>query len=417
MLSLWLTEVFPLVASSNTHVRMDADTQTYHLTAPPPPLMPTSTYTLLSVFLCLALTMGYLVFVGMAILYGRVRPTSGLCLQLLLLTIFSPILSTVLPSMLLSVTFLGIVTYYMYQNLPPAYLGVQGKAVLITGCDQGIGHELAKKLDSMGLHVFAGCLFKDGPGETLLKETCSDRLKTLQLDVRDMVQVEKAAIFVDENLGDNELWGIVNNAGICYIGNVEMMTMEDMQKIMAVNYFGPVNVCKAFLPLLRRSRGRLVNIASNAGLAPIPLMGVYCASKAALASMTEVWRYELQAWGINVSMIIPSGYKTGILGYDKDKTAERWWNAASDAVRNDYGKDCFHIKFRNADNILSSDLSPIIQSIVDALLSTKPKTFYYKGLMSRSLPFLYLHLPVCISDPIMKVIGNWYEFSPKALKK
>lgn len=63
-----------------------------------------------------------------------------------------------------------------------------------------------------------------------------------------------------------ELWGIVNNAGICYIGNVEMMTMEDMQKIMAVNYFGPVNVCKAFLPLLRRSRGRLVNIASNAGM-------------------------------------------------------------------------------------------------------------------------------------------------------
>lgn len=62
-----------------------------------------------------------------------------------------------------------------------------------------------------------------------------------------------------------QLWGIVNNAGICYIGNVEMMTEADMQKIMAVNYMGPVHVCKSFLPLLRRSHGRLVNVASNAG--------------------------------------------------------------------------------------------------------------------------------------------------------
>lgn len=64
---------------------------------------------------------------------------------------------------------------------------------------------------------------------------------------------------------DIQLWGIVNNAGICYIGNVEIMSEEDMQKIMAVNYMGPVNICKHFLPLIRRSRGRIVNVASNAG--------------------------------------------------------------------------------------------------------------------------------------------------------
>ena len=61
------------------------------------------------------------------------------------------------------------------------------------------------------------------------------------------------------------LWGIVNNAGMCYIGNIETMTHTDIEKIFAVNFLGPVYVCKAFLPLLRRGKGRLVNIASNSG--------------------------------------------------------------------------------------------------------------------------------------------------------
>ena len=62
-----------------------------------------------------------------------------------------------------------------------------------------------------------------------------------------------------------ELWGIVNNAGVCFIGNIETMTAEDINKIMSVNIMGPINICRAFFPLLRKSKGRLVNIASNTG--------------------------------------------------------------------------------------------------------------------------------------------------------
>ena len=62
------------------------------------------------------------------------------------------------------------------------------------------------------------------------------------------------------------LWGIVNNAGMCYIGNIEAMTHEDIEQLLAVNFLGPVYVCKAFLPLLRRGKGRLVNTASNSGV-------------------------------------------------------------------------------------------------------------------------------------------------------
>ena len=59
---------------------------------------------------------------------------------------------------------------------------------------------------------------------------------------------------------------MINNAGICYIGNIEIMSTDDIENVMAINYMGPINVCRAFLPLIRRSKGRLVNVASNAGI-------------------------------------------------------------------------------------------------------------------------------------------------------
>lgn len=109
-----------------------------------------------------------------------------------------------------------------------------------------------------------------------------------------------------------ELWGLVNNAGICFIGNSEMISRNDSLRIMDVNFRGPYLMCSKFLPLLRRSQGRIVNVSSNAGLAPVPLMALYCSSKSALFMYTEVLRAENECFGIKVSAIIPSGYKTGM---------------------------------------------------------------------------------------------------------
>lgn len=72
-----------------------------------------------------------------------------------------------------------------------------------TGCDRGIGHELAKKLDSLGYHVFAGCLFKGQTGEQDLLAGCSSRLRTLQMDVKSQEQVQQAAALVQKMLGKN----------------------------------------------------------------------------------------------------------------------------------------------------------------------------------------------------------------------
>ncbi|XP_060083892.1 D-beta-hydroxybutyrate dehydrogenase, mitochondrial-like [Ylistrum balloti] len=336
----------------------------------------------------------------------------------------------------LNCAFLQILTFYLQPNLwgslllvayltlalrwlPRKKLSPVRKAVLITGCDRGIGFSLAQHLDAQGFHVFASFLNNQSLEQKQLVKSCSNRLQTIQMDVSNVKQVEAAAKLITTEVRGQELefWGVINNAGICFIGNVEIMAWEDMNKVMAINYFGPVNVCKAFLPLLRQHRGRLVNVASNAGLVPVPLMGVYCASKAALATMSEVWRFELQRWGIKVATVIPSGYKTGILAYDKAAVADRWWSKASDTVQRDYGRECFNIKFKqkNSEEMLSANFSEILNNITDALLSTYPKSYYYNGFLARSLPFLYLHLPAFIGDPIMSILTDWFDFQPNSI--
>ncbi|XP_045207545.2 estradiol 17-beta-dehydrogenase 2-like [Mercenaria mercenaria] len=309
--------------------------------------------------------------------------------------------------------------FHHWSCLPQHYISVENKAILVTGCDRGIGYELAKKLDSMGYHVFAGCLFKGQKGEQALVADCSTRLQTLQMDVRNREQVKQAAIQVQAKLGHNKLWAVINNAGICYIGNIEIMSTDDIENVMAINYMGPINVCRAFLPLIRRSKGRLVNVASNAGLAPIPHMGVYCASKAALATFSESLRYELEQWGVKVSTIVPSGYKTGILAYDKTAAAERWWKSASQTVKDDFGKECFtpEFKYENHESSTTPDLSPIVNTIVMAVSVKNPQPFYYSGFLARTLPFVYLHLPSILQEPVMKLLGHWFNFKPEALKQ
>ncbi|XP_030811937.1 estradiol 17-beta-dehydrogenase 2 isoform X2 [Camarhynchus parvulus] len=146
-------------------------------------------------------------------------------------------------------------------------LPVGDRAVLITGSDTGIGHALAKHLDSLGFVVFAGVLNKDGPGAAELRRSCSQRLSVLQLDITNTTQVKEAYLTVSEKVQNAGLWGVVNNAGILgFPADGELLPMSTYRHCMEVNFFGAVEVSKTFLPLLRKSQGRLVNMSSMAGI-------------------------------------------------------------------------------------------------------------------------------------------------------
>ncbi|GBO36861.1 Estradiol 17-beta-dehydrogenase 2, partial [Araneus ventricosus] len=139
-------------------------------------------------------------------------------------------------------------------------------------CARGFGKLIAQHLDSKVFQVFASCLNPDSPGADDLRKSCSSRLQILQLDVTKDESVEKAVQFVKANLGSSdplkflELWAVINNAGIQKRFLTELTRIQDFQDTMEVNAFGQVRVSKAFLPLLRKSRGRVINMSSLAGL-------------------------------------------------------------------------------------------------------------------------------------------------------
>ncbi|XP_054043191.1 retinol dehydrogenase 16-like isoform X1 [Rissa tridactyla] len=167
--------------------------------------------------------------------------------------------------------------------------GLPEKYVLITGCDSGFGNLLAQQLEARGLRVLAACLTEAGAAR--LRAAASPRLQTVLLDVTSSQSVAAAAAWVRERVGDRGLWGLVNNAGIAIpTAPNEWLTKDDFVKVLDVNLVGLIEVTLSLLPLIRRARGRVVNVASVMGrLASFG--GGYCISKFGVEAFSDTLRY------------------------------------------------------------------------------------------------------------------------------
>ncbi|GFY46030.1 estradiol 17-beta-dehydrogenase 2 [Trichonephila inaurata madagascariensis] len=167
------------------------------------------------------------------------------------------------------ILFCSVVGHWLFiltqNNIFKNFLSPENKAVFITGCDSGFGYYLAKQLDRKGYHVFAGCLSPDTGNAMELKRECSQRLRLVHVDVARDESVHNAKEHIENKLGDCELWAIINNAGVFKGLSVEFSKMSDYQDTLQVNALGQVRVTRAFLPLLRKSKGRIVNVNSLAG--------------------------------------------------------------------------------------------------------------------------------------------------------
>lgn len=306
---------------------------------------------------------------------------------------------------------------------PPASLPAHGKAVFITGCDSGFGQATAKHLDSLGFEVFATVLDLSGDGARELQRSCSSRLTLLQVDITQPQQVHQALLDTKAKLGLQGLWGLVNNAGVCVnFGDAELSLMSNFRGCMEVNFFGTLSVTKSFLPLLRHNKGRIVNISSPAGDQPFPCLAAYGASKAALNLFTNTLRHELEPWGVQVSTILPSSYRTG-------RSSNRaYWEqqhtqllqSLSPALLDEYGedymtetKDLFHSYASQA----STDLSPVVQAIVQALLDPRPQPRYYAGPGVGLMYFIHSYCPFSLSSWLLQRLFVKKKLKPRALRK
>ncbi|XP_063024165.1 17-beta-hydroxysteroid dehydrogenase type 2 isoform X3 [Melospiza melodia melodia] len=223
------------------------------------------------------------------------------------------------------------------------------------------------------------CVATLGAGQGLGVFVAMCLLCSVCLGDRDLLPVGDRAVLI------TGLWGVVNNAGILgFPADGELLPMSTYRHCMEVNFFGAVEVSKTFLPLLRKSQGRLVNMSSMAGGIPLPRYAAYGASKAALSMFSGVMRQELSKWGIKVMAIHPSGFRTGIEG-----TAEQWDRQEKELMENlpadtrqAYGEE-YLLGLRDYLLHLPShcapDLSPVLGSVLHALLARRPQGLYTPG--------------------------------------
>jgi len=281
-------------------------------------------------------------------------------------------------------------------------------AVVITGASSGIGEACAIYLDKLGYHVFAG-VRNDGDGEKLKGKT-SARLTPLLLDVTDEASIMASFNIVREALNTIGLAGVVNNAGIVVASPLEFLPLAEFRKQLEVNLTGQLAVTQAFLPLLRKAKGRIVNITSDNGKVAVPFLGPYCASKFALEALSDALRMELQPWDIKVSMIEPGCVTTPIWEKSLDLADKIWNNLPilshqlySDAVN----------ATRNTASKLSKNGFPaelVAKAVAHALTAKKPKTRYVVGLDALMNIWLAKLLPTQLLD---KVIIQYMGLSKK----
>ncbi|CAH1245314.1 BDH1 [Branchiostoma lanceolatum] len=287
---------------------------------------------------------------------------------------------------------LGSVGYCVVLYLAPkSRVSGNGKAVFITGCDSGFGFGLAKRLDSLGFTVFAGCLLADsgGEGSKKLRAECSSRLSTVQIDVTDDGQVQAAVQQVKDRLpaGSKGLYALVNNAGVWQPGQIEWVSIAAYRRVMEVNAFGTVRVTKAFLPLIRRAKGRVVNISSEAGLHSPPTVSAYHMTKAAIEFFSDALRHEMHKWGVKVVIVQPGSFARAtdiVLPAVFNNFVENLRNNMDEAAKEDYGMEYFDFIMEQIRSWLTSggqakDPTPIIDAMVDAITLTTPSHRYLVG--------------------------------------
>ncbi|XP_067672980.1 D-beta-hydroxybutyrate dehydrogenase, mitochondrial-like [Haliotis asinina] len=316
------------------------------------------------------------------------------------------------------------VSYWYIRKAGTNMVDTQGKYVLITGCDTGFGNSLARLLDTKGLNVIATCLTEESDGAKQLKTTGSGRMCVLQLDVTSDESVSSCLQIVKTLCHKEGLWALVNNAGILYTGDVEVQTMAVYRRVAEVNLFGMVRMCKAFLPLVRQRKGRIINVTSVRGLQAGPGHSAYVMSKFAGEGFTDCLRLEMRRFGVKVILVEPGsfGRSTGIFSVEnvqRQKMAyQQLIDSVDDELRATYGQQYLNTYMRVPKMDPGSsdkDIKGVLDAFEHAILSTTPDARYLvDGIRNRidvlcMMARLRHFLPVSVMD----VLYLWLQPLPK----
>jgi NAD(P)-dependent dehydrogenase (short-subunit alcohol dehydrogenase family) len=262
---------------------------------------------------------------------------------------------------------------------------VAPKTVLITGCSSGIGAALAQEFHRRGFVVYATAR---RPGA--LAGLVQRGIHTLALDVTDPGSISSAIITIGQEQGGLDL--LINNAGFTTVGPTIELGEERLREQLETNVVGALATLRLALPLLERRRGRIANIGSITGVAPLPFRGFYSASKAALHALSDSLRVELKPLGIKVISVQPGGIRTSIT--DKSagmELAGSRYEKIADIIERD----------RHVSQLNAMPAEIFARKLADRLTRRNPPAVVRLGEKSIVLPAMKRWLPTALLDFIL----------------
>jgi short-subunit dehydrogenase len=178
---------------------------------------------------------------------------------------------------------------------------IEGKRILISGAGRGLGRTLVGAFVEAGAaELFAGT--RNDEARDALKHEFAERVTPIQLDVTSDAEVDAVT-----QLGTIDI--LVNNAGVAGYGNPLTMNLSDAQHELAVNYLGVLRLTRAVAPgMIAQREGMIVNVATAFAKVNLPLVGTYCATKAALLSLGQALRAHLADDGVRVITVMPTTF-------------------------------------------------------------------------------------------------------------
>jgi NAD(P)-dependent dehydrogenase (short-subunit alcohol dehydrogenase family) len=221
---------------------------------------------------------------------------------------------------------------------------LDGKTAFITGGASGIGLGIAKALLGAGMNVVIADIRDDHLSAATTELNGGDRVLAVKLDVTDRADYARAADAAEAKFGKVHI--LINNAGVAVVGPTELATFADWDWVMGVNVNGAINGVVTMLPriLAHGEGGHIVNTCSMSGLVPVGGTTIYSMGKAALVTMAECMRPELESRGVICSAFCPGAVQSNIAEAGKTRPAELadTGYAEADKRRQD-GGNLFHL--------------------------------------------------------------------------
>ncbi|XP_072036150.1 retinol dehydrogenase 7-like [Amphiura filiformis] len=314
------------------------------------------------------------------------------------------------------VVFVFLVSIWLLDKIK---INISGRYVLITGCDTGFGNLIAKQLDKKGCHVFAACFTEKGASD--LRAASSNRLKTVQMDVTKSESIEAAYEIVKAGIPANKgLWGVINNAGVTgNPGQYNWWTREEIRSIIEVNLLGVVEVTNVFLPLIKKAKGRIVNVSSSLGIYTIPTGG-YEMAKHGVEAFSDGLRILMKPYGVTVHILEPGYFRTEVTNTEGIfPRMDKAWNRLTPEEREEYGEEYYqdlkNVMAEILDNA-TDKLYLVTDAMEHALTAWWPWRRYLPGLDAKLLYKPLSMLPAILTDNLDSIFRIKTP-TPKVCKK